>query len=225
MDRIQSASPDSLEFTSTIAKIGNEFKQDIESTADRTEQEAIGSTAIALNADQERLDIKCSVISGRSADYTSTTFTSSDDELHFPLKKKKVKHNHSLRVSPLSTIPILRLPSPPPTNGSEDEEQKKTRRRKTSFLASAHREPAWYEDVFDKEAIENTRMNLGSLTLRGESKEERAAILQKINNAEKVELAGRGYPKGNSIRWGETTIGSTRFTTIKACKLEETSST
>ncbi|KAF8442678.1 hypothetical protein BGX38DRAFT_773900 [Terfezia claveryi] len=122
-----------------------------------------------------------------------------DDILILPLKKKKRQYRKS-NVIPLTTIPVMRLPSPPPVSGQENEQQKLARRRKNSPLASARFEPAWYEDVFDKETIENTRKNLGSLSLRGHSKEERAVILDKINNEEKVEVGGASVAKGATAR-------------------------
>ncbi|RPB21152.1 hypothetical protein L211DRAFT_851751 [Terfezia boudieri ATCC MYA-4762] len=121
-----------------------------------------------------------------------------DDILILPLKKKKKQHRNS-NVIPLTTIPVMRLPSPPPVSGQENEQQKMARRRKNSPLASACYEPAWYEDVFDKDTIENTRKNLGSLKLRGHSKEERAVILNKINNEEQVEVGGASTAKGSTV--------------------------
>lgn len=141
------------------------------------------------------------------------TSDSSDENPVFPLKKKK-KQKHKSNAIPLTLIPIMRLPSPPQINGEqESEEERKVRRKRNSFLVSASREPAWYEDVFDKETIENTRMNLGSLTLRGHSKEEMAVILKNINNVANVEVGGTGeaHPKGKSVKWGEITVRGTKL--------------
>jgi len=132
--------------------------------AGRVNEDTIGPVGHIQQAEHDMTT--CGQPRGESSD----TFTSSDDILVLPLKKKKKKQNYKLNVIPLTTIPIMRLPSPPPVSGSENEAERKARRKSNSFLASAHREPAWYEDVFDKETIENTRMNLGSLTLCGYSK-------------------------------------------------------
>jgi len=193
------------------------LQQPNEVVADMSEGET-GCPPRLLRDAQQELNPMATSNQPESVGDTSGKPITSKDALCFPLKKKKKKQHHEARVIPLSIVPILRLPSPPTT--SESEEQVKARRRKNSFLASAYREPAWYEDVFDKATIENTRMNLGSLTLGGESKTEKAAILKRINHAAKVELREAGTAKveasnpstNSKIRWGETTVGFTKFT-------------
>jgi len=215
---------DSAQSTSLLGAIQDEntpgVKQLNKPTADGVNADTIHPVGHIRGVEQTEAESPDQTVGSDPSD----TFTSVDDTLVLPLKKKKQGKTQKLQVIPLTTIPVQRLPSPPPVTGQEGGQEKRARRRSDSFLASACREPAWFEDVFDKETIENTRMNLGSLTLRGHSKDGRAMVLKNINQA--AEVAGtvktdQGKPnsKGKTLRWGETTIGYTEHKKTKKTNL------
>ena len=142
-----------------------------------------------------------------------------------PLAITSGTHTHCSCACQHSTS---RLPSPPPPPGLGSPALVYRRRRQDSFLATRLREPAWYEDVFNKETINNTRSNRGSYKLGSQTKEQKAEILRRINELEQgmvgppgpaAKLAANEQPhihdhngeeggkgKGKNVTWGRATL-------------------